>query len=131
MAVLRNEQMISKLTSAEEKVMSVLWELNEATIGQLLSEYKKPVLARTTISTMVRILEKKGVIHHRSSGRFYVYSPVVTREEYSRFLLFDLIRSYFNNSFPELLLFYIKESNLNSDDIDKLVSAIKGVKSEN
>lgn len=131
MANLRNVQMISKLTSAEEKLMLILWKLNEATISQLSSEYKKPMPARTTISTMVRILEKKGCIRHKSYGRFYIYSPVVTREEYSRFLLFDLIRSYFNNSFTELILFYINGLELNSEDIDKLFIRIKKSISEN
>lgn len=124
-AVVRDRQKLNKLTVAEEKLMSVLWKLDEATISQLLIEYTKPVPARTTISTIVRILEKKGFICHKSYGRFYVYSPIVIRQEYCQFLLVDLIRSYFNNSFHELILFYLKEMKLNSEDIDELFSTIK------
>jgi hypothetical protein len=56
---------------------------------------------------------------------FDVYSPVATSEEYSRMLLFEITKSFFNNSCLELLLFYSKEMNLNSKEIDQLIDKIK------
>jgi predicted transcriptional regulator len=60
---------MNKLTNAEEKVMKVLWKLNDATVSQVMAECNLKQ-KRTTVSTVIRVLEKRGFVRHKSYGRF-------------------------------------------------------------
>ena len=103
-----------ELTKAEEQILHYLWKLEEATVQDILScmdDAGKP--SRTTVSTIIRILENKGAVSHKpGTGRGYIYYPLVKKEEYSRKQLFGFISRYFDNSFSSLASFFAKESNM-------------------
>ena len=68
------------LTQRELDVMSVLWELGEATVTEVRDRVD-PDLAYSSVSTMVRLLELKGYVsHRRGEGKTHVYFPVVDAE---------------------------------------------------
>ena len=100
-----------ELTKAEEQILHYLWKLEEATVQDILScmdDAGKP--SRTTVSTIIRILENKGAVSHKpGTGRGYIYYPLVKKEEYSRKQLFGFISRYFDNSFSSLASFFAKE----------------------
>ena len=105
-----------ELTKAEEQILHYLWKLEEATVQDILScmdDAGKP--SRTTVSTIIRILENKGAVSHKpGTGRGYIYYPLVKKEEYSRKQLFD-------NSFSSLASFFAKESNMTAEELDVLL----------
>ena len=72
-----------QLTRAEEQVMQILWDLGEGLVKDIRDRFDEPRPARNTVSTVVRILEKKGFVDHKSYGNVYLYFPVVSREDYS------------------------------------------------
>lgn len=116
-----------ELTKAEEQILHYLWKLEEATVQDILSCMEgegKP--SRTTVSTIIRILENKGVVGHKpGSGRGYIYYSLIKKEEYSRKQLFGFISRYFDNSFSSLASFFAKESNLTVDELDVLLEEAK------
>lgn len=91
--------MENSLTNSEEELMLKLWELNEASVKDLLALYLKPKPAYNTVSTIIRILEKKGVVKHIKKGRGYLYSPLLTKEEYRKLILNHLISNYYNHDY--------------------------------
>ena len=107
-----------ELTKAEEQILHYLWKLEEATVQDILScmdDAGKP--SRTTVSTIIRILENKGAVSHKpGTGRGYIYYPLVKKEEYSRKQLFGFISRYFDNSFSSLASFFAKESNMTAEE---------------
>ena len=113
-----------ELTKAEEQILHYLWKLGEATVQDILScmeETGRP--SRTTVSTINRILENKGIVGHKpGSGRGYIYYSLIKKEEYSRKQLFGFISRYFDNSFASLTSFFAKESNLTVDELDVLLA---------
>ena len=115
-----------ELTKAEEQILHYLWKLGEATVQDILScmeETGRP--SRTTVSTIIRILENKGVVGHKpGSGRGYIYYSLI-KKEYSRKQLFGFISRYFDNSFASLTSFFAKESNLTVDELDVLLAEAK------
>jgi len=124
-----------KLTKAEEQVMQIMWDLGEGLVKDIRDRFSDPKPARNTVSTVVRILEKKGFIGHRSYGNVYLYYPVVTRDEYSKHQLFGLLESYFDNSFPAMASFFAREKDLTLKEFEELLeetreelSASKNVK---
>lgn len=118
---------MAELTKAEEQIMQLLWKLGEGTVQDVLAcmeESKRP--SRTTVSTIIRLLEEKGAVGHRpTTGRGYIYYPILKKEEYSRHHLKDFVKRYFDNSFPALACFFVKENNLSVQELDELLEEIK------
>ena len=96
-----------QLTKAEEQVMQILWEMGEGLVKNIRDHFSDPKPARNTVSTVLRILEKKGFVDHKAYGNVHLYFPLVTKDEYSKSQLFGLMESYFNNSFPAMASFLI------------------------
>lgn len=113
------------LTRAEEQVMQILWELGEGLVKDVRDQFHDPKPARNTVSTVIRILEKKGFVSHKSYGNVYIYFPVVTKEIYSKNQLFGLMETYFNNSFPAMASFFAKENDMSIRELDKLFDELK------
>jgi predicted transcriptional regulator len=114
-----------QLTKAEEQVMQILWNLGEGLVKDILDKFEKPKPARNTVSTVVRILEKKGFVGHKDYGKVFVYYPLVLKKEYSGKQLFGLMNNYFNNSFPAMASFFAKENDLSIKDLELLLEETK------
>ena len=114
-----------QLTRAEEQIMQVLWTLQETTVQDVREKFDDPKPARTTIASVLNILENKGFATHKSFGRVNVYYPVVAKNEYSKTQLFGMIKNYFNNSLPAMVSFFAKEKNLSMEELDELLEETK------
>ena len=110
-----------QLTRAEEQVMQILWDLGEGLVKDIRDRFGEPRPARNTVSTVVRILEKKGFVDHKSYGNVYLYFPVVSREEYSKHQLFVLLEGYFDNSFPAMASLFAREKDLSVAEMEELI----------
>ena len=114
-----------QLTKAEEQVMQILWALGEGLVKDILDRFDEPKPARNTVSTVVRILEKKGFVGHKDYGKVFVYYPLVQKKEYSGKQLLGLMHNYFNNSFPAMASFFAKENDLSIKDLEQLLEETK------
>lgn len=114
-----------QLTKAEEQIMQILWTLEEATVQDILKEFTEDKPARTTIATVLGILETKEFITHRTEGRSNVYRPIIKKDDYSKKQLFGFLKNYFDGSFSSMTSFFAKETNLSIDDLDKLLDETK------
>jgi BlaI family transcriptional regulator, penicillinase repressor len=112
---------IMQLTRAEEQVMQILWDLGEGLVKDIRDRFDDPKPVRNTVSTVVRILEKKGFVDHKSYGNVHLYFPVVSRDEYSKTQLFGLLESYFDNSFPAMASFFAREKDLSVAELEELM----------
>lgn len=93
---------MKRLTPAEEQVMLRLWKLEKASIKEIVELYNDQVPAYNTTSTIVRILERKKFIKHKSVGRGYIYIPKISRDTYREFLTEYLLNNYFDGDKPLL-----------------------------
>lgn len=114
-----------KLTKAEEQVMQILWDLGEGLVKDIRDRFPDPKPARNTVSTVVRILEKKGFVEHKSYGNVHLYFPLVSRNEYSKHQLFGLLENYFDNSFPAMASFFAREKDMTVAELDELMDEVK------
>ena len=73
---------MQKLTKAEEDIMQLLWEVGRGTVSDLLDRCPEPKPPHSTVSSVVRILEKKGFVGHKAYGKTHEYFPLVEREVY-------------------------------------------------
>lgn len=116
---------MKNLTQAEEQVMQVLWKIKKGFVHDILEHFPEPKPAYTTVSTIIRILEKKGFAGHKSYGKSHEYYPLISRSEYSSGYLKRFVRNYFNNSYPALGSFLAKEKNVDVGDLEEIKKAIE------
>jgi predicted transcriptional regulator len=113
------------LTKAEEEVMHILWSLERALVRDVLEKLPEPKPAYNTISTVVRVLEKKGFVDHKAYGTTYEYFPIIAKKEYTKFHFGEFMDKYFNNSVSQLASFFTNENKLSVNELEELMNEIK------
>ncbi|SKC18158.1 BlaI/MecI/CopY family transcriptional regulator [Dyadobacter psychrophilus] len=121
---------IRTLTRAEEEIMRILWQLKKAFVKDILAEMPEPKPAYNTVSTIIRILEKKEVVGYTAYGKTHEYFPLISEEEYKRHEMQQLMVNYFDNSLPNLVSFFVKDNDLKTKDLDEIMKLINDHKNE-
>jgi len=117
--------MTKRLTKAEEEIMLILWKLGESTIREVMTGLEEPETPYTTVSTVVRVLEKKKFVGHKAVGTTYLYFPLVSKKEYLRGYLTGIVSNYFDGSFSRLATFFAKENDLGMNELQEIMSDIE------
>lgn len=115
---------MQKLTTTEEEVMQYIWKLGPCTVSQILEQYQDPP-PHSTVSSVARILEKKGFLDHKAYGRTYEYFPIVSKNEYRSGFLKDMMSKYFGNSPKALVSFLVKEEKIDAEEMESLIDSLK------
>ena len=114
-----------ELTKAEEQVMQILWQMDKGFVKDILDRMEKPRPAYNTISTIVRILEKKGFVGYVAYGKTHEYYPLVDKTTYTRFYLKNFLKGYFGGSFAGLVSFFAKNDELDIRELEELLKRAK------
>lgn len=116
---------MKELTRAEEQIMHVLWDIEQGFVKDIIEKLPHPKPAYNTVSTIVRILEKKGFVSHRAYGKTHEYYPAVSKEKYTAAFMKNFIKNYFDDSFQELVSFFTKDKNLSLSEMEEIVQSIR------
>jgi predicted transcriptional regulator len=113
------------LLPKEEQVMQILWRLEKAFVREILEEMDEPRPPVTTLSSLVRKMEDKGLVGHESFGKAHRYYPVLKKSDYRKRTFKKLMQQYFEGSPEELLSFFVKEEDIEIEDLTQLLEQIK------
>lgn len=116
--------MMKELTKAEEQVMQLIWEIKQGFVKDILDRMEEPKPAYNTVSTIVRILEKKGFVGYIAYGKTHQYYPLVSKEDYRKELMGGVVKNYFSNSFRQLVSFFAEEKQLSLKELEELKSIV-------
>ena len=116
---------MESLTATEERIMRIIWELNSAFVKEILAQHPDPKPPYNTISSVVRLLEKKGYVDHKAYGKTYEYFPIIAKKDYSKRTFKDLLGNYFEGSYKSLVSFIVNEEPLSETEILELEKLIK------
>jgi BlaI family penicillinase repressor len=112
---------MEELTKTEERVMQILWKLKKGFVNDVIDAMPDdPKPPYNTISSIVRLLEKKGYIGYKAYGKTHEYFPLITKSEYRKASLKKMLSGYFDNSAESLFSFMLKENQLSKEDIEKI-----------
>lgn len=114
-----------ELTKAEEQVMHILWLIKKGFVKDILDKMPEPKPAYNTVSTIVRILEKKGFVGYTAFGKSHQYHPLVEKADYSNHYLKTFMHSYFGGSFQQMVSFFAKENKLDAHELDEVLKHVK------
>jgi len=116
---------MEELTKTEERIMQILWKLKKAFVKDIIDEVdEEPKPPYNTISSIVRLLEKKGYVKYKAYGKTYEYFPAISKDEYAKTTFSKLFSGYFDNSPSNLLSFMVKEEKLTEKDIEEIKQII-------
>jgi predicted transcriptional regulator len=115
---------LPSLTKAEEEIMHIVWQLEPCLVRDVIDHLGQPDIPHSTVSSVVRILEKKGFVTHKAYGKTHEYRAVVTKEEYAQQNVKSLIKKYFGGSPSQLVSFLVKENDLDLKELNKLMQSL-------
>ncbi len=116
---------IRELTKAEDQIMQVLWQLKKAFVKDVIAKLPAPKPAYNTVSTIIRILEKKGFVSFKAYGKTHEYFPIIEKDEYSNYYLKSFVNRYFKGSFQDLVSFFAKENKMNITEMEELIKRVE------
>ena len=114
-----------ELTRAELEIMQVIWDKEKVLVHDILSEMTEPKPAYNTVSTVVRILEKKGYVGHKAYGKTHEYYPLIEREEYTNGYMHGVLNNFFGGSVSRMISFFTRNEKISLAEADEILKMLK------
>ncbi|MDE7077573.1 MAG: BlaI/MecI/CopY family transcriptional regulator [Alistipes sp.] len=114
-----------ELTRAELEIMQLFWSKGPSMVNDLLEAMPDPKPAYNTVSTVVRILEKKGFVGHKAYGKTYEYYPVVSKEAYASRYMDTVLDNFFNGSLSRLVSFFSEHKSITVEETDEIMKMLR------
>lgn len=121
---MKRKKTLGTLTKVEEEIMQIIWRLERCVVKDIIEQLSDPEVPHSTISSVVRILEKKGFVQHKAYGKTHEYFPVVTREEYAQQGVHSLMDKYFSGSPQQLVSFLVQKNDLDLKELNELMKSL-------
>jgi predicted transcriptional regulator len=121
---MKRNKSLQTLTKAEEEVMQIIWQLERCLVRDILEQLGDPDMPHSTISSVVRILEKKGFVDHKAYGKTYEYFPIVSKEDYAQHGVKSLLEKYFGGSPRQLVSFLVQKEDMNLKELNDLLKKL-------
>jgi predicted transcriptional regulator len=117
---------MEKLTAQEEQAMQVIWKTGEGNIKLFLEKMESPQPPYTTLASTIKNLEKKGLLESRLVGNTYMYKPAISEEDYKKHFMSGVVKDYFDNSYKQLVNFFVEQKKLSSKELKDIIDMIEG-----
>ena len=114
---------MEKLTQQEEEAMRAVWRTGEGSIKSFMEHFDEPP-PYTTLASTVKNLEKKGYVASRLVGNTLLYAPDILEETYKHAFLGDVVKDYFENSYKELVSFFVEKDQISAEELRDIIQLI-------
>ncbi len=125
---MKRNKTLPTLTKAEEEVMHIIWQLNRCLVRDVIDKLGDPDMPHSTVSSVVRILEKKGFVDHKAYGKTHEYFPIITKEDYAQHGVKSLVEKYFSGSPKKLVSFLVQSEDMDLKELNDLMKALDDTK---
>ncbi len=109
--------------------MQVVWKLKKGFVKDFLEIFPEPKPHYNTLSSLIRLLEEKGFIGHKAYGNTHEYYPVISKEDYQRESMSEIVDNYFEKSYKDVVSFFAREQNISVDELKDIIKMIEKGKS--
>jgi predicted transcriptional regulator len=115
---------MERLTHPEEETMQAVWRTGEGNVKSFM-DHLDEALPYTTVASTVKNLEKKGYLLSRLVGNAYLYKPAVSEEDYKKKFMGKVVKEYFDNSYKELVNFFVEQKKLSAKELKEIITMIE------
>lgn len=116
---------MKEITKAQEDVLKVIWEIENGAVADVLENLPDPKPAYNTVATVIKVLERKGYVGHRTYGKTHVYYPLVAREEYANHVVKEAFTGLFKGSLQQMISPFIGNRNISISELEELRSMLE------
>ncbi|MBL7740143.1 MAG: BlaI/MecI/CopY family transcriptional regulator [Chitinophagaceae bacterium] len=116
---------MKQLTKAEEQVMQSVWKQGNSFLREIVEAMPNPKPHQNTVATILKILVEKEFVSVTVLGRQHQYSALISKEEYSKRTMKQMVKGYFEGSFSNVVSFLVKENNITVEELEALLQQIK------
>lgn len=113
------------LTRAEEQVMQVLWGLQKGFLKDIVEHSPEPKPHPNTVATLLKILIDKGFVDYEVQGRNNLYRARVSKADYGKKSLQQLVKSYFEGSPARMVSQFLSDNKLSTEELEALLKEIR------
>jgi len=128
--LLKDYYIMKHLTNREEEIMDLFWQKESVFVKDIIDELPEPKPHYNTISTIVRGLEEKGFVGHEQFGNTYRYFAIISREEFSKNTIKNLVGKYFDKSYSSVVSMFVEEEKISVEEIKALILQVEKNKNE-
>ncbi len=114
-----------QLTAKEEEIMKIFWDHGNLLVKEVLEYCPEPKPHVNTVSTVIRVLEKKGYIGHEKEGGSFRYHTLLEKDTYRKSTLLNMLKNYFNNSLKSMVSALVEEKELSEEEIKECIDIIE------
>ena len=122
--------MYKQLTKSEEQIMHAIWKYDKAFLREILEALPEPRPHQNTVATIVKILVDKAFVGIELVGRNHLYYPLISKEDYSKGTVEQVVSGYFEGSFSNMVSFFLKEKNLSVTELEQLLDEVRKAKKQ-
>ena len=105
--------------------MQILWDRGSGFVNDILEALPDPKPAYNTVSTVVRILEKKGFVDHKAYGKSHEYYPIVDRDSYTQGFMLSVLNNFFGGSASRMVSFLSSNRSISMEEADEIMKLLK------
>jgi predicted transcriptional regulator len=111
---------MKEITKAQEDILKVLWDILDGAVSDVLDALPEPKPAYNTVATVIKVLEKKGYVSHKTYGKTNVYFPVVAKKDYANHVLKNTFKGLFNGSINQMVSFFVNNKEISLQELEEL-----------
>jgi BlaI family transcriptional regulator, penicillinase repressor len=111
---------MKEITKAQEDLLKALWEIREGAVSDILESLPEPKPAYNTVATVIKVLEKKGYVSHKTFGKTNVYHPVISKKDYAQHVLKDTFKGLFNGSLNLMVSSFVNSRDVSLQELEDL-----------
>lgn len=111
---------MKEITKAQEEILKALWQVKEGAVGDILNKLKEPKPAYTTVATVLKVLENKGYISHKTFGKTNVYFATITKNKYSKHILKGIFNDLLGNSLQQMVSPFINNKKVSIKELEEI-----------
>jgi len=119
---------MKSLTKSEEQIMQILWRLQQGFLKDILENSPEPKPHSNTVATILKILVEKGFVDYETQGRNNLYRPRISKSEYGKKSINQLVKGYFEGSPARLVSQFVSDNKLSQEELEALLQQIKSLK---
>ena len=116
---------VYRLGDLQLRIMRVLWNCGPASVADVQGKLEGEPLAYTTVATMLRKMEDRGLVRHQEEARRFIYEPVVSQEDVTRSMADDLVNRLFQGSFADAVSHLLETREVSRRELTRLEQLIK------
>ena len=114
-----------RLGDLQLKIMRVLWSCGPSTMAGVQERLDGEPLAYTTVATMLRKMEGRGLVRHQEENRRFIYEAAVSEEDVTRSIADDLVDRLFQGSLSEAVSHLLETRDVSPRELSRLERLIQ------